>query len=141
MEFISVDISFSFFNIFRFKEFVPTLFERRISIVRSLETIRRFPDVLVDLPIREESSLERSSVFWDSAGDVASRSRNFPWIERCHGGFRGFWKNFSNVRAVWKLGILSIIGSVPILCKLSLPLCLRSSFVINATTPGTGCGV
>lgn len=93
------------------------------------------------LPIREESSLERSSVFWDSAGDVASRSRNFPWIERCHGGFRGFWKNFSNVRAVWKLGILSIIGSVPILCKLSLALCLRSSFIINATTPGTGCRV
>lgn len=49
MEFISVDISFSFFNIFGFKEFVLTLFERRISIVRSLETIRRFPDVPVSI--------------------------------------------------------------------------------------------
>lgn len=49
MEFISVDISFSFFNIFGFKEFVPTLFERRISIVGSLETIRRFPDVAVSI--------------------------------------------------------------------------------------------
>lgn len=53
----------------------------------------------------------------------------------------GFERTFRTSELFGSSESLSIIGSVPILCKLSLALCLRSSFIINATTPGTGCGV